>query len=123
MMLLHQAQRQRHPPALLPILKRCVRFPFDPGTTTEGFRYDFPPISICVPEVDVRKILQPMILVGAIAGERQVVTPVTQIENEMEMEALAPAIDNFIASIVSESLKGRVDLPQFAIPNHVELPG
>jgi hypothetical protein len=105
---------QRQSAVLLPKPQGVVDLGFDAGTATEHIRDDLPAIRVNLTQIGIREVRTPMILVGAVLGEGEVVVPVPEVEDEMEMEAFSAAVDDLISSVVLEALENFVSTTQAA---------
>src|SRR5438552_2847844 len=94
------SQSQRQPPVLLPVFQLLVRLRLDPGAVAERAGNDLPSILMRFPEIDVRKVGQPVLLIRAVLRESEFVIPMPKIKDEMEMQAFISAIHRFTATII-----------------------
>ena len=94
MILGNEPDSQRKPAVLLPISQLGVWRGRDAGATTEGVRDDRPAVLMCRAQISIWKIRTPVILIGTVAGEGEIVVPVPEVEDEMKMEALPATVDS-----------------------------
>src|SRR5215469_9019773 len=104
MILADEPQSERHTAVLLPKSQRVVRV-FEPRSAPKSCTNHIPAIRMRFAQIIIGKISQPVILVGAIIREREIMVPMTKIKDEVKMEALSPTVYYLIPSIISETLE------------------
>src|SRR4029077_10369800 len=98
MVLLDAPKSQRQTTVLFPEPKRRIGLRLDTGAEEEGPSDDIPTILMGFTEIEIREVADPVLLVRAIADECEISAPMSEVENEMEVQALAASINHLVPS-------------------------